>query len=82
MWLRDSANQVLPYVPYIVQDSHLMNMIQGVINRQTRSVVYLLLPIIDTELSYFVDTILTLMPIIKETMEEVLCQIVLTSWDF
>jgi len=40
MWLRDSTNQVLPYVPYINQDNHLRNMIEGVINRQIKNILY------------------------------------------
>jgi meiotically up-regulated gene 157 (Mug157) protein len=39
MWLRDSTNQVYPYIPFINKDSHLKNMIEGLINRQIKSVL-------------------------------------------
>ena len=39
MWLRDSSAQVSPYVPYVNDDPKLKQLIQGVINRQTRSVL-------------------------------------------
>jgi uncharacterized protein len=39
MWLRDSTNQVLPYVPYVMQELHLQRMIRGVINRQVQCVL-------------------------------------------
>eukprot|EP00743_Colponemidia_sp_Colp-15_P006517 GILK01007019.1.p1 GENE.GILK01007019.1~~GILK01007019.1.p1 ORF type:complete len:482 (-),score=59.72 GILK01007019.1:101-1546(-) len=39
MWLRDSTNQVLPYLPFMKQDPSLRNMICGVINRQTMDVL-------------------------------------------
>ena len=51
MWLRDSTNQVLivmiryvilqvlPYIPYAIQDPKLQDMLRGVIGRQTRSVL-------------------------------------------
>ena len=35
MWLRDSSAQVWPYLPLTKEDSHLREMIAGVINRQT-----------------------------------------------
>ncbi len=39
MWLRDSTNQVLPYVRFITKDDSLKHMIQGVINRQITCVL-------------------------------------------
>jgi meiotically up-regulated gene 157 (Mug157) protein len=39
MWLRDSTNQVLPYVPYAPLDQDLQLMLEGVIARQARSVL-------------------------------------------
>jgi meiotically up-regulated gene 157 (Mug157) protein len=39
LWLRDSANQVIPYIPYASQDSELSNLIEGLIDRHARSVV-------------------------------------------
>lgn len=39
MWLRDSTNQVIPYLPYASKDPHLADLITGVINRQARSVL-------------------------------------------
>jgi meiotically up-regulated gene 157 (Mug157) protein len=39
MWLRDSTNQVLPYVPFARNDSDLQSMICGVIRRQTSLVL-------------------------------------------
>jgi len=34
MWLRDSSAQVFPYLPYIVKDTKLKDLILGVIHRQ------------------------------------------------
>lgn len=39
MWLRDSMNQVLPYLPYAPSDSDLSYLIEGLINRQAKSIV-------------------------------------------
>lgn len=39
LWLRDSTNQVLPYVPYIKDDPHLMSLVVGLINRQAQSLL-------------------------------------------
>ena len=36
MWLRDSCNQVLPYMRFIKQDPHLESMLQGLVMRMTR----------------------------------------------
>jgi uncharacterized protein len=38
MWLRDSTNQIWPYLPFIVEDSDLLSLVQGLIKRQLRSV--------------------------------------------
>lgn len=39
MWLRDSAAQVWPYLNFINQDKRLKDLVQGVINRQTRCIL-------------------------------------------
>lgn len=39
MWLRDSAAQVWPYLPLAVTDPALRDLIAGVINRQTASIL-------------------------------------------
>ncbi len=39
MWLRDSMNQVLPYMRFINTDLPLRNLIRGLIARQARSVL-------------------------------------------
>jgi meiotically up-regulated gene 157 (Mug157) protein len=39
MWLRDSTNQLIPYVPYASQDSKLAALLEGLIARQARSVI-------------------------------------------
>jgi hypothetical protein len=39
MWLRDSSNQVLPYIPYATEDPDLQVMLEGLIARQAKSVV-------------------------------------------
>lgn len=39
MWLRDSTAQVWPYLPLTPRDTHLRELIQGVINRQTRCIL-------------------------------------------
>ena len=40
MWLRDSTAQVWPYLQFMKQDPNLQKLIQGVINRQTDSILY------------------------------------------
>eukprot|EP00928_Gymnodinium_smaydae_P080323 TRINITY_DN64044_c0_g1_i1.p1 TRINITY_DN64044_c0_g1~~TRINITY_DN64044_c0_g1_i1.p1 ORF type:complete len:463 (-),score=36.73 TRINITY_DN64044_c0_g1_i1:130-1518(-) len=39
MWLRDSTNQVLPYMKYAAEDAALADMLRGVVMRQLRSIV-------------------------------------------
>jgi meiotically up-regulated gene 157 (Mug157) protein len=39
LWLRDSANQVLPYVPYARNDARLTQLLQGLVARHARSVL-------------------------------------------
>jgi uncharacterized protein len=39
MWLRDSTNQLIPYVPYASQDPKLAALLEGLIARQARSVI-------------------------------------------
>lgn len=39
MWLRDSTNQVLPYVPMMPEDSTLFHLVLGLIYRQAKSVL-------------------------------------------
>lgn len=39
MWLRDSSAQVWPYLPFIIADPELAQLIQGVIRRQTRCIL-------------------------------------------
>lgn len=39
LWLRDSMNQVLPYVPYSTSDSSLQYLFEGLINRHAKSVL-------------------------------------------
>uniref|UniRef100_A0A7S3M840 Glycoside hydrolase family 125 protein n=2 Tax=Spumella elongata TaxID=89044 RepID=A0A7S3M840_9STRA len=39
MWLRDSSNQVLPYIPYATSDPDLQLMLEGLIARQAKSVL-------------------------------------------
>lgn len=39
MWQRDSSNQVLPYIQFAKNDSHLQSMLKGVINRQKKNVL-------------------------------------------
>ncbi len=39
MWLRDSTNQVWPYLPLANEDPKLKNMLKGVVNRQVSSVL-------------------------------------------
>lgn len=36
MWLRDSTNQVWPYLKYIKEDEKLRKMVKGLVHRQTR----------------------------------------------
>jgi meiotically up-regulated gene 157 (Mug157) protein len=38
LWLRDSANQVVPYLPYLAKDNDLQSLIKGLISRHARSV--------------------------------------------
>ncbi len=39
MWLRDSTNQIWPYLEFIKTDENLKKMIIGLINRQTESIL-------------------------------------------
>ena len=39
MWLRDSANQVMPYLPFAKSDPKLAAMIAGVVRQQTQQVL-------------------------------------------
>lgn len=39
-WLRDSTNQLLPYLPLAADDEHLSELICGLINRQSRDVLH------------------------------------------
>jgi meiotically up-regulated gene 157 (Mug157) protein len=39
LWLRDSTNQVIPYIPYVSSDSSLDLLIRGLIKRQSRSLL-------------------------------------------
>ena len=39
MWLRDSTNQVLPYVPFANEDPHLASFLHGLVLRQLRSIL-------------------------------------------
>jgi uncharacterized protein len=39
-WLRDSTNQVLPYIPYTTQDPQLKLLICGLIHRQARDILH------------------------------------------
>jgi meiotically up-regulated gene 157 (Mug157) protein len=39
LWLRDSMNQVLPYLPYASEDKDLQYLIEGLINRQAKSIL-------------------------------------------
>jgi len=39
MWLRDSTNQILPYVEFVAKDPKLSLLIRGVINRQVKNVL-------------------------------------------
>jgi uncharacterized protein len=39
LWLRDSTNQILPYVPYASQDPALALLVEGLISRQANSVL-------------------------------------------
>lgn len=39
MWLRDSTNQIWPYLPFIQQDGELKNLFIGLIHRQTRCIL-------------------------------------------
>jgi len=39
LWLRDSQNQLQPYIPYAQQDKNLTNLIEGLIQRQAKSII-------------------------------------------
>ncbi len=38
MWLRDSMNQVNPYIPYVTEDAALQTLIKGVLARHVQSI--------------------------------------------
>eukprot|EP00929_Paragymnodinium_shiwhaense_P121660 TRINITY_DN9399_c0_g3_i1.p1 TRINITY_DN9399_c0_g3~~TRINITY_DN9399_c0_g3_i1.p1 ORF type:complete len:580 (-),score=86.90 TRINITY_DN9399_c0_g3_i1:345-2084(-) len=40
MWLRDSTNQVLPYIEYVNQDRDLDQMIKGLLRRQSKCILH------------------------------------------
>lgn len=40
MWIRDSTNQILPYIPFATQDRRLQSLILGVINTQAEYLYY------------------------------------------
>jgi meiotically up-regulated gene 157 (Mug157) protein len=39
LWLRDSMNQVMPYIPYVKEDTALQALMEGLINRHAKSVL-------------------------------------------
>lgn len=39
LWLRDSANQVMPYVPYVAEDPALVTLVEGLIARHASSIL-------------------------------------------
>ena len=39
LWLRDSANQLMPYVPYVTEDPSLATLVEGLIARHASSVL-------------------------------------------
>ena len=39
LWLRDSANQVMPYVPYVAEDKKLATLVEGLLARQAASIL-------------------------------------------
>lgn len=39
LWLRDSANQIVPYLPYGPKDGKLQSLFQGLISRHARSIL-------------------------------------------
>lgn len=39
LWLRDSTNQIIPYIPYILEDNNLKLLVNGLINRQSHSIL-------------------------------------------
>jgi len=39
MWLRDSMNQVMPYMRFAAQDQHLRSLLAGLVNRQTQQIL-------------------------------------------
>lgn len=39
MWLRDSTNQIYPYLPYVSKDANLQKLVQGLVRRQVKSIL-------------------------------------------
>jgi meiotically up-regulated gene 157 (Mug157) protein len=39
LWLRDSMNQLMPYLPYVTEDANLQTMVEGLIQRHASSIL-------------------------------------------
>ncbi len=81
MWLRDCSAQVWPYMPYMKEDKQLQQLIAGVINRQTASVLidpYANAFNFDKEGSYWESDLTKMRPELHERKWEVdgLCYVI------
>lgn len=87
MWLRDCSAQVWPYMPYMQEDKKLQQLIAGVINRQTASVLidpYANAFNFDKEGSYWESDLTKMRPELHERKWEVdgLCYVIRLAYNY
>lgn len=91
MWLRDSSEQVRPYLPLARKDKALQRLFRGLITRQARSILidpyanaFMRDPLARTNLSWARDDMTEMKPGVAERKWEVdsLCHVIRLSHDY